>query len=101
MATGSLNYPFATDRWCEVDEKFSPRACDSLSHFPDPGKTQAIGELAVDRASVNRLLLENPESLAPVLEALMSALSERPPLQITSPYNSCRHNPKIAKEVSS
>ncbi len=79
MATGSLNYPFATDASLEGGEKVGPRAHPLASPIPNTDNTQAIGELAVDRASVKRLLLENPESLVPVLDALMTALCEKSP----------------------
>ena len=34
----------------------------------------SYGELAVHRESLRRLLMENPESLVPVLDALVNAL---------------------------
>jgi hypothetical protein len=35
-----------------------------------------LGELAVHRESLERILVENPESLAGILKALLSALGE-------------------------
>ena len=75
MATGSLDYPFAP-----VIPRL-PRTFSSLERFGSPnsgcgdlGKIQELGELAVDRDTLHRLFLENPDSLVPVLDALMSAL---------------------------
>jgi hypothetical protein len=75
MATGSLDYPFA-----RVLPR-PPRTFSSLEGVGSPssgcgdlGNIQELGELAVDRDSLHRLFLENPDSLVPVLDALMSAL---------------------------
>jgi hypothetical protein len=75
MATGSLDYPFA-----RVLPRL-PRTFDSLGGVGSPnsgcgdlGNIQELGELAVDRDTLHRLFLENPDSLVPILDALMSAL---------------------------
>jgi hypothetical protein len=69
MATGSLDYPFA-----RVIPRL-PRTFSSLEGVGgDVGNIQELGELAVDRDTLHRLFLENPDSLVPVLDALMSAL---------------------------
>jgi hypothetical protein len=75
MTTGSLDYPFARtalgsgglyrDAWpdCRVD----------LSG------ARPIGELAVHRESVERVLAENPQSLQVILDALLDALRRESP----------------------
>ena len=74
MTTGSLDYPFARtslgsgwhwDTWpsCRVD----------LS------SVRPIGELAVHRESVERVLAENPQSLQVILDALLDALRQEAP----------------------
>jgi hypothetical protein len=80
MATGSLEYPFAQSR---------PKRRRSLRrrHEPAPEMSEreptlqgskVLGELAVHRESLERVLSENPESLAGILKALLSALGEAP-----------------------
>jgi hypothetical protein len=75
MATGSLDYPFA-----RVIARL-PRTFRSLggvgsakSGCGDLGNIQELGELAVDRDTMHRVFLENPDSLVPVLDALMRVL---------------------------
>jgi hypothetical protein len=76
MATGSLNYPFTRGivSAAAVSGSRSPRG------VPDPWSSteigrQALGELAIDRESVNRAFLEDPESLATLLDAVGAVLS--------------------------
>lgn len=75
MITGSLDYPFASSgpnkrsRFVQPDRP-SPGV-------PLPISTQLIGELSVDRASVQRALNENPGSLGAILEELRFALDEQ------------------------
>jgi hypothetical protein len=74
MATGSLDYPFART----VGRSMSAfPSSEELSEFDTSfhlGKSHALGELAVHRESLRQLLMGNPESLVPVLDALVSAL---------------------------
>jgi hypothetical protein len=83
MATGSLDYPFArvgagsTSTFCLSD------ASQSGNSFPGPGGFHVLGELAVDRESVNRLLLEDPEALVPVLDAVLDLLPPNCPGDLT------------------
>ena len=42
---------------------------------PDLKASRVVGELAVHRESLSRVLRENPESLVGILEALVSALT--------------------------
>jgi hypothetical protein len=69
MATGSLNYPFARSHAGE-------RSRRKRAHRPelDIRGAKVIGELAVHRESLSRVLRENPESLGSILSALISAL---------------------------
>jgi hypothetical protein len=45
---------------------------------PDTQGSKVLGELAVHRESLERVLAENPESLAGILKALLRALGESP-----------------------
>jgi hypothetical protein len=74
MTTGSLDYPFAQTEPGPAapvpgrhDEKAARGAFDG-------GSLKAIGELAIHRESMQRVLSENPESLRSILDALLSAL---------------------------
>ncbi|MGC2195786.1 MAG: hypothetical protein WA628_14010 [Terriglobales bacterium] len=75
MATGSLDYPFARTRdsgSLSTQKRSNGRA--ALQTEPNTGGTKVLGELAVHRESLTRILTENPESLAGILSALISAL---------------------------
>ena len=80
MATGSLDYPFA--RSSPTEKRPPPRSDRKGSQEQQkvwsvpPG--QLIGELAVDRASLERVLVENPSALSSILEALLGALRAEP-----------------------
>lgn len=74
MTMGSLEYPFAQ----------APRSTTTAGHrrlkaIPhaeaDLRGTRVVGELAVHRESLERILQESPESLITILEALTSALT--------------------------
>jgi hypothetical protein len=73
MTTGSLDYPFARIGFgAKVAPRYnSPgyRVC-SL----DTSAAQQIGELAVHRESMERILVESPQSLRTILDALLGAL---------------------------
>jgi hypothetical protein len=71
MITGRLDYPFARSAlgmagWRQI----SPQG------RVDIRGARAIGELAVHRESLERLLTENPRSLQVVLDALLDALRQ-------------------------
>ena len=73
MTTGSLNYPFAR---VSSDDKAAPR-CDGawpVSVDVDTHVARQIGELAIHRESVKRLLSESPQYLKTILDALIAAL---------------------------
>ena len=70
MTTGSLDYPYArtalgTTGW---------RRSITSGGRTDLGAARSIGELAVHRESIERVLAENPQSLRAVLDALLEAL---------------------------
>ena len=77
MVTGSLSYPFAST--CR-----SPRATLNFSSCSQPEELcgqdlsgELIGELAVHRESLQRVLEESPHSLSTILEALVEALQPK------------------------
>jgi hypothetical protein len=76
MATGSLGFPFARTSIADRTPVRGPsRDARTESAEPDTSASQLIGELAVHRESLERILCESPESLAGILEALLSALT--------------------------
>ena len=79
MTMGSLEYPFAI---AAPERKTPPeKATAARSANVETRGAKVIGELAVHRESLARILRENPESLAGILEALLSALGGRPQLE--------------------
>jgi hypothetical protein len=76
MATGGLNHPFAPrPATTGARPRFAEGLAEPVSSLTFERK-QALGELAIDRASLTQSLMENPESLVPVLDALTNALDE-------------------------
>ena len=74
MTTGTLDYPFA--QVSEIAERQADGIAGNNEHSePDMKGLRVLGELAVHRESLIRILDERPESLAPVLEALLRALA--------------------------
>jgi hypothetical protein len=74
MTTGSMDYPFARTVTGSVSP--TPRRSAGWTgrgHFGE-GRAKPIGELAIHRESMQRVLSENPESLRSILDALLSAL---------------------------
>ncbi len=76
MATGSLNYPFAQSGPAE-GRRAHPAGNGRLGARvePDTMGSKVLGELAVHRESLERLLREDPQSLGSILAALISALT--------------------------
>jgi hypothetical protein len=71
MTTGSLDYPFArTALGATGWRRPTPSGRVDLSG------ARPLGELAVHRESVERVLAENPQSLKVVLDALLDALRQ-------------------------
>ena len=73
MTTGSLDYPFAR---AALGAATLRRMRTNWPQKSDLHATHAeqVGELLVHRESIERVLNESPESLKPVLDALVSAL---------------------------
>ena len=69
-------------------------------HDPDTAGGQQIGELTVHHESMKRLLVEQPHSLKPVLDALLSALEDES--LITSPVQHVAEplHPALSQSVS-
>lgn len=75
MTMGSLEYRFAIST---PERKVRKPSAEGSANVETRG---VIGELAVHRESLARILRENPTSLAGVLEALVSALGGRPQVE--------------------
>jgi hypothetical protein len=71
MITGSLDYPFARIQELPDERK---RARRLLNQSVDTRGAQQIGELAIHRESIQRILSESPHSLTTILDALLNAL---------------------------
>ena len=75
MVTGSLEYPFARSRPEPRRSLLSRPEHPPAGHAePDLSGSRTLSELAVDRQSLERVLMENPESMVGILKALLSAL---------------------------
>jgi hypothetical protein len=71
MTTGGLDYPFA--RLENRERAQSHRLGRAVTDF-DIRSAQQIGELAIHRESIERILRESPYSLTAILDALLGAL---------------------------
>jgi hypothetical protein len=72
MTTGGLDYPFARTSGRRPEPMRNKPAQESRSL--DLGGIRPIGELAIHRESIQRLLRDSPHSLTAILEALLCAL---------------------------
>jgi hypothetical protein len=75
MTTGSLNYPFACG---ERRPAGSDSSISNNSEFQEELVTEGLeilGELAIDRSSMPRILVDSPQSLGSLLFALAEALA--------------------------
>lgn len=72
MTTGGLDYPFARTQDRKQDAQRSKRSPDS--RIVDLRGAQPIGELAIHRESIQRVLRDSPYSLTAILDALLCAL---------------------------
>ena len=75
MTTGTLDYPFARTEACA----HSPAShgsvhLSSIKQEPSISGAKVLGELAVHRESIDRILVESPASLGAILSALQAAL---------------------------
>ena len=80
MTMGSLDSPFADTA---DTHRFKAVSRLKVINQPETDMTSSrlLGELAVHRESLLRILRDNPESLAAILEALTSALTnDHPPV---------------------
>jgi hypothetical protein len=59
MAVGSLNYPFA-----QVPGQRAIRKLSAIPTEPDTRQETVVGELAIHRESLTRLLADNPQALS-------------------------------------
>jgi hypothetical protein len=93
MTTGSLNYPFAR---ISSDDKAVPR-CDGawpVSVDVDTHVARQIGELAIHRDSVKRVLSESPQYLKTILDALVAALQRES--RTTAPETAAENRAQFA-----
>jgi len=73
MTAGSLDYPFART---STRPRWRSRQPWRASCDLDMTGVRQIGELAVDRESMERVLSDTPQSLQTILDALMDALRQ-------------------------
>jgi hypothetical protein len=78
MTTGSMDYPFA--RVSPESPKLSWRKLIEAPPEANLNPEQVIGELAVHRESMRRVLRDSPQSLSEILSALMEALEGNSPM---------------------
>jgi len=72
MTMGSLDYPFAVPR--SIPGRRKRGALQLTTPAIDLRGTRPIGELAIHRESIQRILRESPHSLTAILDALLGAL---------------------------
>jgi hypothetical protein len=80
MITGRLDYPFALAPTVPLDDSPNRDFTETRPVEVDVRGSRIVGELAVHRESLTRILLENPQSLSGVLEALIAALGGSSPV---------------------
>ena len=79
MTAGSLNHPFAIPPSEQHPKKPRGERWASEERLPvDTAGSRLIGELAVHRESMLRILNDSPQSLTAIMEALVSALRKNP-----------------------
>src|SRR5437868_10585901 len=74
MTTGNMDYPFSTSPGEVPAFSASRDSSPGLDAELDTRNMEILGELAVDRDSVGRVLVENPELMGCLLSALGDAL---------------------------
>lgn len=78
MTTGTLDYPFArTEARAHSSASQGPVHLSSIKEEPSTSGAEVLGELAVHRESIDRILVESPASLGAILSALQAALPEQ------------------------
>jgi hypothetical protein len=80
MITGRLDYPFALVSPVPPDASTNLDFTETRPVEVDVRGSRIVGELAVHRESLTRILQENPQSLSGVLEALIAALGGSSPV---------------------
>lgn len=75
MTTGSLYYPFAQTSVGAAPAWRYGDTCTTKNDV-DVSDARQIGELAVHRESMERVLIENPQSLKAILDVLLDALRQ-------------------------
>jgi hypothetical protein len=81
MATGGLDYPFAFTQKEKPEAQRRKRLPESRT--VDLRGARPIGELAIHRESIQRVLRDSPHSLTAILEALLCALERtQPPAEV-------------------
>ena len=78
MTAGTLNYPLARTQACP--DGFTSQSSvrfSSINKEPDTSEAEVLGELAVHRESIDRILVESPSCLGAILSALKDALPEQ------------------------
>ncbi len=78
MATESLDYPFARLPLAkrQISKRRNPPLVEQAPAFDSP-VGEVIGELAVHRESLSRVLQDNPHSLVTILEPLLNVLRQQ------------------------
>lgn len=76
MTTGDLDYPFARTKPSSLRDR--ARVPSGAREIDTRGVCR-IGELAIHRESIHRILRESPHSLTAILDALLSALERNRP----------------------
>jgi len=96
MVTGSLEYPFARSRPEPRRSLLSRPEHPPVRHAePDLSGSRTLSELAVDRQSLERVLMENPESMVGILKALLSALGSSSVSAIDQPDEEVRNEEEL------
>ena len=74
MTTGCLHYPFA--QACPSLTSFRPKSRLGRKGHEETSLPYRLGEIAVDRNAVSRILVEDPLSLTTLLDELMMTLEQ-------------------------
>jgi hypothetical protein len=92
MTTGSLDFPFATTANPVRLGRRIPLASLPVMIEPDIRGARQIGELAVHRESMGRLLNESPDSLQLILDELTRALQHESMSEAGCASSDCVHS---------
>ncbi len=102
MATSSLSYPFVRMAGKDLRKGIVVSPPPVSSCEVSAGAACLIAEFAVHRESLNRAMVENPEALAPILEALLelaqaataaTTVVPKPSHVLTEPLRKIQLNP--------